>query len=110
MGSVLVVVVDVVDDDPLELRPVPDEGAVEEFASEGADPPLRECVRDGGPHWGLKDLDALGPEDLVERVGELASPSRTKALQPTSALLCRRNRLRAAWVVQAPVGLAVIPA
>jgi hypothetical protein len=73
VGPVLVVVVDVVDDESLELRLVPDEGAVEELAAKGADPSFGECVRHGSPHGGLEDLDAFGPEDLIEGSGELAA-------------------------------------
>ena len=38
MRPVLVVVIGLVDDEPFELLLVPDEGAVEEFASDGSDP------------------------------------------------------------------------
>ncbi len=38
MGSVLVVVIDVVDDEALKLVLVPDDGAVEELAAQGPDP------------------------------------------------------------------------
>ncbi len=48
MGPVLVVVVDVVGDDPLELAPVPDEGAVQELPAQGSDPSLGEGVGDRG--------------------------------------------------------------
>ena len=69
----MVVVVDVVDNDPLELGSVPHEGAVQEFASQRADPPFSESVRDRCPNGGLEDLDAFGAEDLVERSGELTA-------------------------------------
>ncbi|MFT7648752.1 MAG: hypothetical protein ACI8Y4_003504 [Candidatus Poriferisodalaceae bacterium] len=36
--------------------------------------------------------------------------SRTRAREAVSWSLWRRNRLRAAWVVQVPVGLTVVPA
>ena len=44
MGPVAVVVGDVVDDKMLELAVVPDDGAVEEFSSDGADPSFSERV------------------------------------------------------------------
>ena len=69
----LVVVADVVDDDSFELRSVPYEGAVKEFASQGADPPFCEGIRYWGPHRGLQHVDDFGAKDLVERSGELAS-------------------------------------
>ena len=51
VGSVRVVVTDVVNDKSVELAPVPDDGAVKELASKGADPAFRRtrsprgCVR-----------------------------------------------------------------
>ena len=42
MGPVRVVVIDVVDGKLVELVAVPDDGAVEEFASQGADPAFGE--------------------------------------------------------------------
>ena len=65
--------IDVVDDEPLELAAVPDDGAVEELASKGGDPAFGERVRHGSAHRCLKDLAAFGSEDLVESVDELAS-------------------------------------
>ena len=73
VGPVRVVMIDVVDDKLVELAAVPDDGAVEEFASEGADPAFGERVRHGGAHRCLEDLHAFGSEDLVEGVYELAS-------------------------------------
>ena len=45
--------VDVVDHEPLELALIPDDGAVKEFASQGADPAFGERVG----HWDA-DRDA----------------------------------------------------
>ena len=73
MGPVRVVVIDVVDDEPLELAAVPDDGAVEELASQGADPAFGERVRHGGAYRCGEDLAAFGSEDLVEGVDELAA-------------------------------------
>ena len=72
MGPVRVVVIDVVDDEPLDLVAVPDDGAVEELASKGADPAFGERVRHGSAHRRLEDLHTFGSEDLVEGVNELA--------------------------------------
>ena len=47
MGPVRVVMIDVVDDKLVELATVPDDGAVEELASQGADPAFGERVRHG---------------------------------------------------------------
>ena len=47
MGPVRVVMIDVVDDELVELAAVPDDGAVEELASQGGDPAFGERVRSG---------------------------------------------------------------
>jgi len=74
VGSVGVVVVDVVDHEPLDLALVPDDGSVEELAADGSDPAFGERVG----HWRadrtLENLEALGSEDLIEGVDELAAP------------------------------------
>jgi len=73
VGSVLVVVVDVVADDTLEVSLVPDDGAIEELAACRSDPALGKRVG----HWradrSLEDLEPFGAEDLVEGVDELAA-------------------------------------
>ena len=63
---------DVVDHEPLELALVPDDAAVEELASQSADPAFGEGVGYRGMERGLENLKALGAEDLVEVVDELA--------------------------------------
>ncbi len=68
----LVVVLDVVADQPFELSVVPDDGPVEELSADRSDPALGEGVGDRGPDGCAEDLEAFGPEDLVERVYELA--------------------------------------
>ena len=72
VGSVFVVVGDVVGDDAFELPAVPDEAAVEQFAADGSDPALAERVRHRRPHGSAEDLEVFAAEDLVERDGELA--------------------------------------
>ena len=68
----LVVVGDVVDDEAFELFLVPDDGPVEEFTADRANPSFSECVG----YWRLngcaEDLDSFGSKDLVERIDELA--------------------------------------
>ena len=73
MRPVGVVVVDVVGDDPFELSLVPDDGAIEQLASQGPDPAFGERVGDRRPDRGREDLEAFGSEDLVEGVDELAA-------------------------------------
>ena len=72
MGPVRVVAVDVVDDKIVGLAAVPDDGAVEELASKGADPAFGERVRHGSAHRCDEDLHTFGSEDPVEGVDELA--------------------------------------
>ena len=50
VGPVFVVVLDVVDDEPFELASIPDDGPVEELATQGADPTFGEGVGDRRPH------------------------------------------------------------
>ena len=67
-----VVVVDVVDHEPLELALVPDDGAVKELSSQGAHPAFGERVGHWDADRGAQDLETFGSEDLVEVAGELA--------------------------------------
>ncbi len=71
--SVVVVVVDVVVDEPLELVLVPDDGAVEEFAAYRYDPAFGVGVGHRRADRTPEDLEAFGAEDLVESVDELAA-------------------------------------
>ena len=73
MGAVGVVVVEVVDDESMELALVPDDGAVEELAAQGADPTFREGVGHWCAHGGLEDPETFGGEDFVEGGDELAA-------------------------------------
>jgi len=73
VGSVLVVMADVVGDEAFELGLVLDDGAVEEFASDRSDPAFGERVGHRGADRGLEDFEAFCAEDLVERVDELAA-------------------------------------
>ena len=75
--------IDVVDDKPVELAAVPDDGAVEEFASKGADPAFGERVCHGGAHWCFEDLAAFGSEDLVECSSELAAAVAHECTRPS---------------------------
>lgn len=68
-----VVVIDVVGYEPVELVLVPDEGPVEELASDGSDPPFRERIGDRCRNGCLEDLESFGSEDFIERANELAA-------------------------------------
>jgi hypothetical protein len=70
--SVGVVVLDVLVEELFELPTVPDEGAVAEFASCGANPSFRVRVRDRRVRRGTNDGGSVAAEDLIERAEELA--------------------------------------
>ena len=73
MGSVFVVVGDVVGDEAFELMPVPDDRPVQQLTTKRTDPTLSERIRDRGPHRGLENLESFGSEDLVKAVDELTT-------------------------------------
>jgi hypothetical protein len=73
VGSVRVVLVDVVNNEPFELVLVPDDCVVKEFAADGSDPAFGEGVRDWCADGGFEDFEAFGVEDLVEGVDALAA-------------------------------------
>ncbi len=73
VGSVLVVVSDAVDNEAFELSAVPDDGSVEELAAYRSDPAFGVGVSHRRADRTLEDLQALGAEDLVEGVDELAA-------------------------------------
>ena len=72
MGSVGVVVLEVVAEQCAEVAGAEDDGAVEEFAADGADPSFGVAVRDGRVGRGADDGGAFGAEDFVEAGDELA--------------------------------------
>lgn len=100
----LVVVADVVEHEPLELALVPDDGAVEQFAAQGADPPSAMLLATG-VHTGVwstlmpsvRNTSSNGSVNWLPR-------SRTSALTLASFALCVMKRLRAAWTVHPPWG------
>ena len=98
---------DVLVEELFELSVVPDEGAVAELAADGADPAFRVGVRDRRVRRGANDRRAVAAEDVIERADELAG---AVADQEPDRRSVRIMKFRAAWVVQAPVGLRVMPA
>jgi len=85
---------------------VPDEGAVAEFAADGTNPSFRVGVRDGRVGRGADDGGIVAAEDLIERLGEIG---RRRRGSRTGLSGRRIMKLRAAWVVQSPLGLVVMP-
>ena len=75
--------IDVVDDKLLELAAVPDDAAVEELASKGADPAFGERFRDRRLDGCLEDLAAFGSEDLVECSNGLAGAVAHERTRPS---------------------------
>jgi hypothetical protein len=64
-------VLDVVAQQVFEVWLVPDESPVAQLATDCADPPFRERVRDRRVGRGANDRGALARDDCVERAGEL---------------------------------------
>jgi hypothetical protein len=58
----------------LEVPPAEDQQVVEALPACRPHPPFGERVRLRGPEGGADDPNAFGPEDLVERTGELGVP------------------------------------
>jgi hypothetical protein len=71
MGPLGVVVLHVRLQGPVEVSSATDERPVQAFRTDCPNPPLRERVRPGRSERCAHDLDALGPEHLVERSGVL---------------------------------------
>ncbi len=96
VGSMLVVVSDVVADEAFELAAVPDDGAVEDFSADRSDPAFGERVRDRGPDGRLEDLEAFGAEDLVERVDELAAAIADQSMSSLEAFVVADEQIAGA--------------
>jgi len=73
VGSVLVVMADVVADEAVELGLVLDDGSVKQLSSDRSDPTLGERVGYRRSDRGLEDFEAFCAEHLVKRVDELAA-------------------------------------
>ena len=70
VGSVGVVVLEVLDEQHSELAFVPDQGVVEQFGSGGAHEAFGGGVCSGRAGWGVDHVELVGGEDLVERGDE----------------------------------------
>ena len=71
MGAMLVVVLDELLEESAELALVPDEGVVEKFVANGADPSLSERVGLWGTGWNGDHVGAYCGENVVEGAGVL---------------------------------------
>jgi len=81
------------------MAPAEDQDVVQALSSNGADPALRERVGLRCPNRCLHDAEALGPGDLVEGPGDLASGSRKRRCVSSSS--CLIERFWACGVIQA---------
>src|SRR5918997_5615514 len=88
---------------------VDDQDPVEQFAAQGSNHPFADRVRPGRCGWIGADLNAVGGEDRVEGPGDRESGSRSRNVMVLAHSEMSIMRLRAAWVVHAPVGCAVTP-
>src|SRR5271166_5456063 len=90
---------------------IDDQQPVEELPAQGADEPFADRVRLRCLRRAGHDPDALRSEHCIERAGELA-PARSLIRNLTEAARWLRSirKLRAACVVHAPSGCAVMPA
>jgi hypothetical protein len=71
MGTVLVVVRQVLGEDLLEMAPTEDEDSIEALWADGSDETLGEGVRSRRWNRRFDDSDAICAEDFVEAGGEL---------------------------------------
>ena len=71
MGTVAVVVLDVLGEDRLEVAAAEDEGVVEALTADRSNESFADGVGSGSADRGLDDPGVFGPEDGVERSGEL---------------------------------------
>ena len=105
-----VVVMQVLGQDLARVALIKDQQPVEQFASWGPDHPLAASVGSGCLRRTDEDVDAFGGDRGVEGVSELAGAVPDQELDGIRAVAGSIRKLRAAWVVHAPSGWAVMPA
>jgi len=106
---VLIVVGLVLTQDLPQMGLVPDEGAVQEFASASPDPAFGDRV-----HAGRPDVTEHGPdpgvgEDHVERGGEVGAAVADHESDSVRLLVKVHDQVTACWAVHSPVGCRVTP-
>ena len=109
MGPRLVVMAEVLVEHRFEMSTRDDEEVVEAVLSDGPHEPFGEGVRLRRGDRGSYGLDADGGEHSVEAGGELGIRSRMRNRKLRPAPSRSDAKLRAAWVTQGPLGLAVTP-
>ena len=110
MRVVGVVVLDVLLKHCREVARSSDQEMVEVFAAQGADEAFGDRVRPRCSDWGADDADVGAGEYGVEGRGEFAVSIADQESNRSAQSPRLIRRLRACWVIQAPVGWAVIPA
>jgi hypothetical protein len=103
------------DVDPKYLlqMPAPDEQQpIQARGADGPHPALRVHVCSWRPHWREEHLAALRAEHVIEPTGELRIPIMEQEAHPSPLVAQHQHQqqLRACWVTQSPLGLAVTPA
>jgi hypothetical protein len=88
---------------------VPDEGAVQEFASASADPAFGDPVHAGRPDVAEHGPDPGVGEDASNAVVKLEPRSRIMNLTRCACSPRSMRRLRACWAVHSPVRCRVTP-
>src|SRR5918994_5195562 len=96
------------EDDP-QVPLAEDQDAVGEIGSDGQDEPFGEAVRTRTSRWNLHRVDPGAAHDLSKAVVNCPARSRTRNRKPAARSSRSSSRLRACWVVQAPVGWLVAP-
>jgi hypothetical protein len=107
---VSVVVLDVDPEDLLQGAWPNDQQPVQALRADRADPPLRLGVRVRRLHRGHQHLHTLGPKHVIEPAAELRVSIANEEAHPASAFVQGQQQVRACWVIQAALGLAVTPA
>ena len=110
MGTVRVVVLDVLGEHGLQMAAAEDDHPVETLAPDGTDHALTDGVGPGCPYGALYDPDAVGRKDGVEGSGEFGVAIADEELDGFALSARSIERLRACWVTQPVTGLAVTPA
>jgi hypothetical protein len=110
VGTVPVVVRDVDPKDLLEVTSANDEQPVEALSADRPHPAFGVGVGVRGLHRCDQHLGALGAEHVVEAAGELRVAVAQHKAQPSFGSPSTSSKLRACWVTQPLLGLAITPA
>src|SRR5450755_3061482 len=94
---------------PSQMALIDDQQPVEKFPAQATDDPFADRVRSRRLRWAGENPDAFRLEHGVEGAGELACAIPDQELDRSRAGPRSIRKLRAAWVVHAPSGFAVMP-